>query len=499
MVSPDDRVALFLDHHGSLAIAAANAGTFGQAQIHDTPAGHWVDLGNPLPGLLVLVDGHAVLELHARNTSPATDILPDVTACLAGQPPERDLRLGRPDGRRVRLGVGEALMLRPVPFDAKAKANWPRLSVYALSPLKWAWQPENGAIDRDNPASPLAAVHDDFARYLSRGLQPQIAAFPGASALSFDAARLVASFGAVKRLVEGRVLFEKGADTHAGVVVSGSVGIGRTVLRAGDLLFPHRFGPGPFSFEPAPEDVVAREDTLVVLFHHEMLVRLAQLDQRGRLAAPTVRTRALHVVIGDADEARPDGQTMAIQVAASIAQEIAGFPEIPGEVWYVDLDGERFSQRLPVALRSVVPLVESLVGLPVLPTAAPWRKRGLLLELAAVSAKAVTSRSEVEQLLKLLLPDSPGTVSQVILRVPRAACSVLEAVFEQAYSVSISCDHLVERVPDGLPATCDLVRLRRFGRRESTILVEEMPETRYERADSPTTTFWSTGIPWCLA
>lgn len=497
MVSPDDRTALFLAHHGCLAIPASMNALYAPAEVHRTPVGHWVDFGNPFPGLLALADGHAVLELGARPTSPPGETAPEVDEVLRGKFPDKEDRFGPDNARRMRLGVGETLRLRPGVFDSRARSIWPKLSVYALSPLTWIWQPESPQISREQPAS-LASIHDDFSRFLGRGVQPFVSAFPRGVGLSFDAARLVASFGRVVRLAAGETLVEVGGDTHAGVVMSGCLDAGGVTLKPGDVLHADRFGPGPFPVEPAAASITARQASVVAVFRHDMLTQLSRFDQRRAVASPTAPTRILHICVGDADEARPDGQTMALQTAATLAKEMA-VPGLQSAVLYVDLDGPRFQRRLPAAIGATVPLVADVNRLRTLPDVEPWSRLGLSLSLVGIDPGALPDETAVQRLVDLCLPTAPGLVAHVVLRVPRALASRLRPAFERAYSISFSSDHLLEPVPDGIPAACDVVHMRRFGRHETAALVEEMVEVRFERGEHPTQSFWKSGIPWCLS
>lgn len=497
MVTHDERTALFLAHHGCLAIPASAGAIYSPAEVHRTPAGQWVDLGDPFGGILALAEGHAVLELAARPTSAPGEIPPDVAEVLKGLTPDRDNRFGNPNARRTRFGVGEALRMRPKLFDARARAAWPKLSVFALSPLVWIVQPESQEITRDQPES-LASIHDDFSRFLGRGVQPFLSAFPKGAALSFDAARLVASFGQVVRLARGETLVEVGADTHAGVVMSGCLAMATAVLKPGDVFHTDRFGPGPFVAAPATTAVIAQQESVVALFRHEMLTALTAFDPRRAIAAPPAPTRILHAVVGDADEARPDGQTMALQTAATIAKEMA-VPGLPSGVLYVDLDGVRFRNRLPAALATALPIVSDLSRIRAFPDLQPWSSLGLPLALVGVDGAALSNDAAVRRLVELCLPDSPGAYAHVVLRIPRALSARLGPAFERAYSVSFSSDHLLDPVPPGVPSTCDLVHLRRFGRHENSILVEEIVESRFERGEHPTSSFWKSGVPWCLA
>ena len=498
MVTPAERTSLFLAHHGCLAIPAAHDMAFAAAEVHTTAAGNWIDLGDPFSGLLTLADGHAVLELAARATSPPGDLPPDAADVLRGKPTERDERFGVASARRTRLGVAETLKMRPPVFDARARAAWPKLSVYALSTLTWIWQPEQGTKSPESPVTPLDSIHDDFSRYLARGVQPFIASFPTASALSFDAARVVASFGRVVHLGAGETLVALGDDTHAGIVMAGSIESGSHLLRPGELLHPHRFGPGPFSAVSAVETVRARQDSVVALFPHAMLTQLTEFDPRRAVASPGRPTRILHLCVGDADEARPDGQTMALQTAATLAREMA-FPGMPGGVLYIDLDGARFKDRLPEAIGRTLPLVTDLRGIPALPSVEPWATQGLALSLVAIHLNALADVADVARLIDLCLPALPGSIAHVVVRVPRSLASRIGPAYHRAYSVSVSGDHLLEPIPVGIPAVCDIVHMRRFGRHESSYLVEEMVAVRFERTDDPTKGFWKTGLPWCLA
>lgn len=497
MVTRDERTALFLRHHGCLAIPASLGVQYIAAEVYRTPAGHWVDLGDPFGGILALADGHAVLEVGARPTSAPGEMAPEAAEVMKGQAADRENRFGAANARRTRLGVGEALRMRPKLFDARARAAWPKLSVYALSPLVWIVQPESQKISRDQPES-LASIHDDFSRFLSRGVQPFVSAFPRGAALSFDAARLVASFGQVVRLARGETLVEVGADTHAGVVMSGCLATGASVLVPGDVFHADRFGPGPFVVAPATSAVIAQQESVIALFPHEMLSQLSGFDPRRKIAAPIAPTRILHVFVGDADEARPDGQTIALQTAATIAKEMA-VPGLPSGVLYVDLDGPRFKSRLPAAIGAVLPIVSELAKIRALPEVQPWLSLGLPLALVGVDSPAIPDEAAVRRLVDLCLPTAPGTFAHVFIRIPRSLSSRLGPAFERAYSVSYSSDHLLDPVPEGIPATCDLVNMRRFGRNETSALVEEMVESRFERGEGPTQSFWKSGVPWCLS
>jgi len=484
-VPPSPGALLVRAHHPLLRPLAEHALYDATVEWDLTGAGRVLDLSLAPAGVLVLAAGQAVVEIAGRTTAR-----------------------GRPEGKFDFTGNAEiAAKLEPgVVRRRVGRGDWvvagghpplhvvPDARIHCTTECEWFFVPHVDSVaELGVPGTdPLVASLSDLGRLEEADFLLRLTRFGALRHLTYDAVRMLSYFFQVRHYHSGEVVFAARSDPHPTLVLEGTLQRPGATFPSGSVLFEELLAPGgPPAVVSLPDDLVARGRAVTVEL--PMTAHTALLDLDDRLVARhDIRwEQQWNVVVGDPNEAAPDAQTIALNLAAREGRDEGPLsPAIP--VLLIDADGPPMESRTGTTWLASMPLVGSFTTPPA--PLAPWSDSRV--GVVGLRPAAFTTEVEVLQLIKDVDTWLPNTdYRKVIIRIPRTG-KQWAPVIARAISVDVITDDLMDPLPELVGDDVDVVRVARPRDGEGFRTATHTPFITLPRDPVPTAAFWRTGQPW---
>lgn len=470
----------------------------GAIQEGPTPAGRVIDTGGQPPGVLLLGSGMAAVEL-APDASRAGDTGSPTTAfAFHGDAPART-----PDAEGVvrwRIGPGDHLEIGPRAGGAGGR----RARLFTLTRCEWLFLPFDPLGDGAPPLdalgrNPLLLALDGRRVFDRVNLVAKLTRFPLLADLSYDAVRYLSAFFRPASFEPGETIHAEGALPFPALLLEGMVTGPSGTFPAGSVLFPEELTADPGHLAvPVAGDWVARTRCVLARIPVGLAGLLQEWDARASRRGDYRHSRPWVVVIGDHDEAAPDAQTLALNLAAQEGAGDGGPLEVQVPVLAIDVDWNSLAARANPQMLAQIPREPAWGS-----WSGPPQVFGskCLAGVVGLDLASYTTTTKVMELIKAV--DSWFLAQErwrkIVFRLPRAAGRIWEPVVERAIRLCVSCTDPLDPLPPICPSLHDVLRICRPDPAGSFEVVSRTPYFSVPRDPAATARFWSTGQPWCLA